>query len=156
MARLLSGRKFVQAAVDIGCSALPNPVNAMQVGQSAEVSVHAKTIWNDTGIQLERQQTYRFEVAHSERWLDSSILCGAEGFTSPNRYVGMWEWARRAPNSRWFLLMGSIQKGPVFEIGVDLIKRIADSGTLFCYANDVIAMYWNNRGSIKLKITRTQ
>jgi hypothetical protein len=29
------------------------------------------------------------------------------------------------------------------------------SGTLWCFANDVPVMYWNNSGSIKLTIKRT-
>jgi hypothetical protein len=128
----------------------------MQIGQSVEAIVLANKIWNNTGIRLERQQTYHFEVATDDRWSDAAITCSADGFTSPTAFMGAWEWARRARSVNWFLLMGSIDKRTLFSIGTHLVKTMTEGGSLFCYANDVITMYWNNRGSVRLKISRTQ
>jgi hypothetical protein len=128
----------------------------MQVGESIEVFVFANKIWNNTGIQLERLNIYRFEVSTSDKWSDASISANANGFTSPNGLMRASEWLRRGRQSNWLTLMGSIDRHTHFAIGTKLVKTMTESGILHCYANDVLTMYWNNKGSVKLKVTRTQ
>lgn len=75
--------------------------------------------------------------------------------------------ARRAAHLPWFSLVGVIANGrgadekrgkviphETLAIGAGGTFSPAQSGYLYCYANDVWSRYGNNRGKVTLKVTR--
>ncbi len=125
----------------------------MKVGASATATIQAREYWNDTGIDLTAGEEYR--LAATGRWKEAWMECGPEG------YQRLWlrpvGWMRRMPGEPWMALVGSIGGEPtrMFRIGAELVIRARYSGRLFCFANDVGVMYWNNSGSVELTVTRT-
>jgi len=67
------------------------------------------------------------------------------------------EWLRRAPNERWFALIGTIERNEAnyFLIGVEATIAPKAAGLLYCFANDVSFMFWNKKGEILLTVIRT-
>lgn len=126
----------------------------LAAGQSATRFIVARNIWNDTSIQLIAGNEYRLTAAG--QWSDWYIPCTADGFASPNMFLRIFEWLRRAPHERWFALIGAIDRNPrtQFLIGAQRTMIAPATGKLTCFANDVGFAYWNNRGSVELTITR--
>lgn len=127
----------------------------LQVGESARAIIQAREKWNDTGITLTAGEVYRLTAAGE--WRDAGIACGPGGYDSPNLLLRASEWLRRAPRERWFMLVGSVGRdgGAPFRIGREAPCRPTATGRLFCFANDVAFMYFNNHGSVELTVTRT-
>ena len=127
------------------------------VGESTEFWVHAQVPWNDSGVDLVTGATYNFVVDGSQTWNDFSIVSSADGYRSrPGQRI--WENLRRMPAANWFMLIGTIGKSMdcPFIIGSRLLHfTAAIPGRLYCFANDLRFMYWNNSGSIKVEIART-
>jgi len=118
-------------------------------------SIKACHLWNNTGIRLEAGRTYRMTA--TGRWHDAWNTCGPDGYKSNNpvlTWAGHW---RRAPTQDWFVLMGTINQDTttMFRIGSAAQITAATTGTLYCFANDVPGMYWNNWGSVDLTVTPT-
>jgi uncharacterized protein (DUF2235 family) len=126
----------------------------LSVGERATVGVFARLKWNDTGIALGRGERYRLEA--SGRWRDATIPAGPDGFASPSwglRRVERW---RRLPGANWFALVGEIRGGAAtpFVIGASADLDVETDAVLYCWANDLPFMYWNNSGHTTLTVTR--
>ena len=130
----------------------------MRVGQTAYVCVYADKRWNDSGIDVVSGQAFAFTVPHSERWADWKNECSADGYNS-NQLIRPWETFRRVPHARWFQLIcttGKSISSPVI-VGSQFRYFLPPfPGRLYLFANDVPWMYWNNRGMIAVRITRTK
>ena len=128
----------------------------MEVGESITTTIMACKKWNDTQIRLVAGEEYHFKA--SGQWKDWTILCDAAGFTSPDLLLRASEWLRRVPKEQWFALIGSIDRNEdtCFRIGVETRISPRATGLLYCFANDVCFMYWNNKGEIQLTVTRTR
>lgn len=130
----------------------------MRNGQTAYVPVYADKCWNDSGIDVVCGQAFAFSVPDSERWIDWKTQYGAEGYDS-NRLIRPWESFRRVPRARWFQLICTIGKStrsPII-VGSQLSEFLPPfPGRLYLFANDLPWMYWNNRGMIAVRITRTK
>ncbi|MDX8353981.1 DUF2235 domain-containing protein [Cognatiyoonia sp. IB215182] len=76
--------------------------------------------------------------------------------------------ARRFEYANWFALIGVVADGSgvdqntneinehdTFLIGDEVAKTVARGGYLYCYANDAWKFYFNNKGSVTLKVERT-
>ena len=128
----------------------------LQIGQSTTATIHARKKWNDTGIQLIAGQEYQFTAAG--RWVDWFIPCDAEGYPSRNWVLRVTERQRRVPGENWFVLMGALDsdRKSIFKIGSGRTLVMPQSGMLTCFANDILYMYWNNKGAIQLTVTRTR
>jgi len=127
----------------------------LSIGESADVTVKARNPWNDSGIELSAGAHYDFIVSGNQTWSDASISCGADGYA--RRYLAMWEPFRRVPTADWFKLIGTIEQSTQNPIIIG--SRLLDfspskSGRLYCFANDVRLMYWNNCGLITVTVTR--
>lgn len=130
----------------------------MNIGQTAYGCVYADRLWNDSGIDVARGQTYNFTVPNGEKWIDWSKTCGADGYTS-NWLIRPWESFRRVPEAKWFQLVGTIGRSirPPIVIGSQLIGFSAPyPGRLYFFANHLPWMCWNNKGMIAVRITRTK
>lgn len=126
----------------------------MQVGESSNALIKARSMWNDTGIILVAGQEYHFRG--TGQWRDWTITCGGEGYESPNLFLRLGEFLRRLPQEPWFALIGSIEKDnqTFFRIGEERVFSPSKTGRLYCFANDLSIAYGNNRGSLQLLVTR--
>ena len=116
--------------------------------------INARNRLTRTPFQIEQGKKYRF--VSQGTWFDSKQECAATGYRSAKlRY---FEWMRRMPAANWFSLIGRIdnKKGTQFDIGSliekDEVFSAITTGTLYCFANDVWFMYWNNKGFVDLEM----
>ena len=130
----------------------------MRVGQTAYVPVYANKLWNDSGVDVVSGQVFSFAAPPGEQWIHWQRTCSAEGYAS-TVFGRPLEIFRRVPKAEWLQLIGTIGKSirsPVI-IGSKLVDFLPPSpGRLYFFANDVPWMYWNNRGMIAVRITRTK
>jgi hypothetical protein len=147
---------------DVDLKADVSSKGSMEIGTSITIPILARKEWNNTQIRLAAGEEYHFKA--SGQWTDWYIVCDADGWSysgllSPLNLLLLeaTKWSRRVPEERLFTLIGSIdQKAPYFGIGVEARIAPESTGTLYCFANDVSFMYWNNWGEIQLTITRTR
>ena len=125
---------------------LIQPVIAMEI--------YASQKWNNTRVQVSAGETYRFEA--KGEWIDWHNKCGPEGYDSTNFILRSAEKLRRIPSAKWFALIGLVNQdlATAFVISNGVTKTFNQNGILYCFANDVPFMYWNNKGDIQLTITR--
>jgi hypothetical protein len=137
------------------------PGRQLNVGETLVVTIRARDLWNATGVQVEPRDRYR--LAASGGWTDFFIRTDADGYATdeapaPVRgFLRRFEPLRRAPDARWFALMGCVsESGAPFRIGTGTTwaNRSAERGPLLCFANDVPSAYWNNLGAVRLTIER--
>ncbi len=149
----------------------------LKVNECAMADVSARSVWNASGLLLEKGGVYRFEVASDDYWCDKNIRSNANGwevkdetlkdcFTGeplePISVIREWivrayEWWRRQPGSKWFELIGISACGSgksEFPIGLGKEFEAAATGEFCAYANDLNAFYFNNSGSIAVAIRR--
>jgi hypothetical protein len=130
---------------------------SISVGQTAYICVYADRLWNDSGINVNWRETYNFTVPNGENWINWRKKCGADGYSS-TFLIRPWESLRRIPEANWFSLIGAIGKStrPSIAIGSQLIGFSPPyPGRLYFFANDLPWMYWNNKGVIAVRVTRT-
>jgi|ERR1700730_724538 len=128
------------------------------VGQTAYVSVYANKLWNDSGIDMTLGQSYTFVVPENEIWVDAAKICGPNGYTS-SYLMRPWEILRRAPEANWFQLIATIGRSvkPRIAVGSNLTDFLPPfTGRLYFFANDLPWMYWNNNGTLAVRVTRNQ
>lgn len=135
----------------------------LDAGESLALEAGSKAKWNITPLQVQAGEVYRFEA--SGTWHDASIRSGPEGYQSPNIWFRLVAWLRRVPKANWFALVCMIDQdkstrfdfthGERFDRGhVTVEATMSKDGFLNCFANDLPFTYWNNSGSVRLKITR--
>jgi hypothetical protein len=124
------------------------------VGETECVSIRAGAKWNDTGFDVAAGESYEFRAAGE--WVDWIIRTDANGYESSEGYLKPLERFRRAPQQRWFALIGAVnrRKENQFLIGIDRKAKMRAAGRLYCFANDIPLLYWNNKGVVELKIRR--
>ena len=116
--------------------------------------IEAKKRWNRTPFHVEDGKRYRFTSVGN--WQDASHDCSATGYTADS--LRRWEWLKRERNAKWFSVIGRIDKrrSTQFDIGrlidTDEVYIATATGILFCFANDVWFMYWNNKGAIDIEL----
>jgi hypothetical protein len=145
----------------------------LAVNESFSFSVIAKERFNNSGLKLIKGHTYL--ITATGTWKDGSCqTTDAAGFTSgecnssvPGTYLLLknTEHLRRDKNQNWFCLVGELfdQGSNVFDnmladqqfrIGKSRTITPAISGKLVCFANDVITVYANNTGSVRVTVKR--
>jgi hypothetical protein len=130
----------------------------MTIGETACVCIEADKLWNDSGIDVAFDQSYNFVVPKSESWVDYDIPCSADGYVS-TPLIKIWEPFRRVPDENWFKLIGTVGRcaRPPIVIGSQLIGFAPSfPGRLYFFANDLLWMYWNNKGTVHVRVTRTK
>lgn len=133
------------------------------------IQINAECKWNDTGVILAKGESYLLKSIGY--WYDLGIKTDATGYTTNNKQVPWYSWLalnltsrfRRQPTSDWFSLIGCIgnSEDRCFDIGNVLktsnntaIIKANETGTLYCYANDVSFAYGNNSGYILISIEK--
>lgn len=122
------------------------------------VVIQAETLWNHTGVNLEKGLIYKFDVQGT--WYDADIECGGNGYQMREKiawywWPGFWLAQYLRPlktGERWFQLVGKVG-GQVFEIGGGGTFPSPGSGELLCAANDARGFYGNNKGALTLLVT---
>lgn len=124
----------------------------INIAESIEVNIHSGEYWNNTGLAIQSGEKYLFES--NGNWIDSFIPADADGFSK--WYMAPFNLLKRSPNDKWFALMASLNLKNSFLVGKNKSIEFRESGTLYCFANDVKGFYGNNKGYITLKITRIE
>ena len=126
----------------------------LEVGRAYTVGIHARMKWEDTAVQVSGNEVYQFAAAGC--WYDASIPSGPGGYSSSKPMLRLSGPLLRYRKANWFALIGSIGRtaSSTFVIGDKSQHTMTEDGILFCFANDVPFMYWNNSGWIRLTITR--
>jgi hypothetical protein len=126
----------------------------LKVGGTVTVRIFAKKMCNDTKIMVLTGHKYSFEA--NGKWTDLDNTCDADGYPSPNTLLRASEGLRRMPGANWFALICAVNadKKLLFPIGTRRTMSMPRSGRLACFANDVATMYGNNKGEVKLTVTR--
>lgn len=134
-------------------SATPYPVR-LKPGDTLQVAVFARAKWNDTTVEVRKNEIYGFEATGT--WYDASIACRADGYPSPSGGFRLFERWRRCPHGNWFELIGVIggDEAASFIIGAQKEVITPKDGVLHCYANDLPFLYGNNSGCVVLTVTR--
>ncbi|WP_140910846.1 hypothetical protein [Methylomonas koyamae] len=119
---------------------------------------------NNSHITVEKDQEYQFQIIElGEGWKDGSIASSLDdpegGWTNPFMKIIGWFGSayKRSSEAPWYALVGSVNNDeytfPVFNEDGNITK-IEQSGKLYFFANDMTGRYFNNKGAIKLLITR--
>ena len=96
---------------------------------------------------------YSLETEDGAEWTDWFIPAGPDGFSK--WYLNWIAGTKRMRHEKWFALIGTYDRKEPFLIGSGITQLKAQkTGELVCFANDVRVLYWNNKGSIKLTITK--
>jgi hypothetical protein len=122
----------------------------LEISESDKCLVFASRIWNDTQFHVKKGEEYLFEA--KGKWKDFFIQSNANGHS--RAYLRSLNNFKRSKTENWFALMGAINHELDFLIGERRKVSIISDGSLSFYANDVKGFYWNNSGSILLKILR--
>ncbi|MFS2153198.1 hypothetical protein [Rhizobium sp. Rhizsp42] len=111
-------------------------------------SIPARERWTRV-CDIRQGATYAFTA--SGRWQDWKIDAGVDGYDRP--WLRPFTGLRVMPEQQWFALIGAIDKdkATAFLIGKSRPSWIAPkTGVLYCCANDIPWMYWNNSGAVEL------
>ncbi len=145
-----------------------NQWSLLKLNESRSVEVLAGARYTDTGILIKKGNQYVFSF--DGEWRDGDITCSGEGWTLADVRKGPLELVmkvtqpmRRVKDAKWFELIGSLGRSNRDQIRIgngqyssEETPFVATStDALFLYPNDLMHMYWNNRGAISVTITRT-
>jgi hypothetical protein len=116
------------------------------------VSIPAGRRWTKTGAMLRKGRTYRITACGN--WIDKDQPCGPGGYASNSAVLRLAEPLRRKWHARWFALIGTQRRlfARRFVIGESVTYQARRDGELWCFANDVWFMYFNNKGSVEITI----
>ena len=124
-------------------------------GQSIEIAgINAAERWNRTGVVIECDVTYRFEVIDVSGWRDGKVETDPDGYEKLRLLPLLL--ARRYPPARWLKLIGAVGTSAwdYFPIGTGCTRKATAAGELYCFANDASFRYHNNDGQLTLKVSR--
>jgi len=101
---------------------------------------------------LRKGHTYRITARGC--WKDKDTPCGPCGYPSNSQVLRMAEPLRRKRHANWFALIGAQRFlfAGRFVIGKEATYRARRDGKLWCFANDVWFMYFNNKGSVEITV----
>jgi hypothetical protein len=114
-----------------------------------KIRIIASELYNDTGIDIVKDVTYYY--AATGNWKDAWIETDADGYDPWNKKP--LKFLLRVPNAPWFRLIGTIDKEIMIVMGTNGNFTSKVSGRLYCFANDLSRMYWNNHGCVCLQIS---
>ena len=116
------------------------------------IKVYARQRWTRTRVVLRKGHIYRITARGD--WQDKDTPCGPDGYVSNRILFRLAKPLRRKWHANWFALIGA-QRFPFprrFVIGKNVTYRARRDGRLWCFANDALFMYFNNKGSVEITI----
>lgn len=138
----------------------------LQPGESASFRVRAADRYNWSGVRLQANGAYEFALPDGQKWQDSSIVCGADGWTTEalaaelpwykEGIIRRFESQRRLPAAAWFELVGALddEDKDLFRIGLGCRHVPRRDADLYAFANDLMSKYGNNSGELRVNVTR--
>lgn len=151
------------------------PTLCLAPGKSVIVEVFAARWWNSTGLEVSAGESYR--ITAKDKWTDWHYTTDADGYEKRN--LRPLCWARRVRDAPWFRLIASVAHDPTLETntpsfwkatidsftgldsGAQLVAigksgqiKIEHDGYLYLFANDAVATYENNSGSLTVEVKR--
>lgn len=122
------------------------------VTRAGPITICARPRWTNTGVMLRKGRTYRITAAGT--WHDWHTPSGPAGYRSNNVLLWLAAPLRRTWRARWFALIGAQRSWfpSRFTIGREITHRARRDGPLWCYANDVWFMYFNNNGKVEVTV----
>lgn len=133
----------------------------INIGDSFNICVDARSFRNYAKLFVNQNETYRFELINFEKpWRDFICSSPLFGFRKSWMY---WFVKPRISYGNYFALSGGVGNNDdylfiIFSNASDVesgkeITMPAD-GELFLFANDAKYFYFNNHGRVNIKITR--
>jgi len=132
----------------------------LQPNEAHEFGFDARELWIASDCILERGGRYRLEVvAQTEPWVDGWLACTPDGGWPWWARPGDW-YARskaRAPNLPMYVVVGSIERdlATYFQALEPPSWTAPRDGQLELFANDWPERYWNNKGRLSLRLSRS-
>ena len=130
----------------------------LAVGETAYLLVRAQMRWNFAGIKVNRGERYDLAVSDLWCWYDWYLPADANGVCRPNVFQNYTPgFLKRHSDSGFMALVGCVGKKRRnrFAIGVrSNTQTMPADGELGAFANDIHLFYFNNRGLLRLNITR--
>ncbi len=126
--------------------------NSIHTGDSQELSIKAKELFSTDRIKVKAGQSYEVTCGKEQRWTDWFIPSDAEGYINPLALlIGM-----RVPKTNCFCLCVAYNDSlpGAFAIGFKNKVRVKEDGNISFFANDSEGYYKNNKGSVKITVTR--
>lgn len=123
---------------------------SLGVNQSVSVRVNSKYLWNGSGVQVKAGEVY--QIRASGTWNDWYINTDANGYSV--WYLNLVGFFKRVRSENYFKLIAAVNRQRKYAVGNSAQIRVAESGHLEFFANDVLTFYWNNSGSVNVTITR--
>ncbi len=149
----------------------PPAPRKLNVGDSRLVTVYANQKYNRGYVQCNRGEEYTFTVDMQQKWFDSGIACGPEGWNRDSQDfpwyedipIKFMEDERRCPEANWFEIVGVIgrREQEPFRV-LHHVKNKAPlavdgmSGEMYLFANDLDDRYSNNLGFIQVRVIRVK
>jgi len=121
-------------------------------GEHITVSVSARQYWTNSSIDVKAGEQYALRALGT--WEDGPKSCGPDGYECA--LLAPLQRMRRVPEANWNSLIGSLDKRKESEFVIATATTLVcrEPGRLYAFANDAPFMYWNNRGTLRLSITR--
>lgn len=130
----------------------------LAVGEQAYLLVRAQMPWNFSGIEVGRDERYDLTVSDLWCWYDWYLPADADGVRQPNGFQRNTPgFLKRHSDSDFLALVGCVGKKRRnrFAIGAESKNQaMPTDGELGAFANDIRLFYGNNRGLLRLNITR--
>jgi hypothetical protein len=128
----------------------------LQLNECRTAVVRARAYWAGSGVLTEKGETFSFQVVSTDRWFDWYYPTCSRGYSS-FPFQTRFERERRVPSAAWFALCGAVGPGGTpFQINMQQGNKMTSKGEIGLFANDLPCAYWNNLGSLRVRIARVQ
>lgn len=123
-----------------------------------------------TGIYLRKGTSYQIKVEKHSGWFDAQYKATPEGLDNFDELPGVMQWGHkhsRLSSAPMFALLGEIDGGDPFPVGMESIYQCDRDGELVLYVNDTSItiglgkiklplfpdfFYFNNKGAAKISV----
>jgi hypothetical protein len=127
----------------------------LAIGEEVLASVSAHRTVNATGVCFVAGEVYCLTA--DGWWVDWYLPADPDGVLYLSPLLHLLRPALRDPDAAWYALLGMVvghRERHEFVIGRAATVTARLVGELLCCANDVPGFYWNNLGSVCLRIQR--
>ncbi len=149
-----------EPSCELGYESTVKP-SSLKIGEEKTLHICACKPWNASEIQVNQGEQYSFAYDNVVNWVDGTIpsspTTGWQG-TSYQFLGKLVSPYRRSDKSDWYALVGSIglKEDEVFFASDTGSVEMKKSGVVYFYANDKIGRYFNNKGTLRLTMTRVK
>jgi hypothetical protein len=156
---LVMGVVLSGVAAEAFAAALRKDLVPLELNESKTFRVSSRAKWNSSGIDAGPGETYRITLdPPGQRWVDFFIPSGASGYSS--FLTNPFRSRLRNPRYPFFALLVAAGEDETQAVpAADPTQGFVDftppqRGELLFFANDLHHAYWNNFGSMRVRVTR--